>query len=33
MNCALPPPVIFLGGDSKEDEMGGKYDTYGGEEK
>jgi len=28
-----PPPVIFLGGDNKEDEMGGKYDTHWGEEK
>jgi hypothetical protein len=30
----LPSPsVIFLGDNSKEDGMGGKYDTHGGEEK
>jgi len=28
-----PPPVIFLCGDSKDDEMCGKYDTHWGEEK
>lgn len=27
--CHPPTPVIFLGDDSKEGKMGGKYDTYG----